>query len=257
MNRYGMKLGSNDIKHIPKAEELLAAKQCDYVELFVVPGSFKATIDCWKKLDCTYVIHAPHYAQGMNLADKHCFAANMKMVAEVVRFANDLAAHLIIFHPGIDGDTAEVARQLCVINDPRIVVENKPYSTIFNDGRVCVGNSPEQIADIMRVSKVGFCCDVGHAFCSANSRCVDPVGFLMRFVSLRPSIFHLSDGNINSPIDSHLNIGQGTYDFKNIMHLVPDNSMITLETPKRDSDPLSECVDEIIYLNSISVQLGS
>ena len=125
-----------------------------------------------------------------------------------------------------------------------MVVENKPYCAI--DGRtVCNGYSPEQIGMIMSEAGVGFCLDIGHAFCAANSISANPYDYLREFMMLKPKMFHLTDGDINNPIDEHRHIGQGNYNLLRILGLLPESAIITVETDKDDKQNLLDYEKDI------------
>ena len=111
----------------------------DYIELFSVPNYYSEFINTWKSLKIPYVIHGPHYAKGLNFANKDCFEKNVKFAAQAQKFADALGAEIIIFHPGVAGDIEQTIFQLNKINSSRIVIENKPYFAIV-DNLICNGS---------------------------------------------------------------------------------------------------------------------
>src|SRR3989339_2001938 len=117
MYKLGLKLWSTNKNYIEEAKRLYNEKVFDYIELFAVPNSYDKFICLWKELDIPYIIHAPHYSVGMNLAKKECFKKNLEHAKETFKFANDLNAKFIIFHPGIDGDVKETVIQLNKIKE--------------------------------------------------------------------------------------------------------------------------------------------
>lgn len=248
---YGLKLWSTNENYVNEAVRLYEQGVYQYIELFAVPDSYKKFINIWKTLDIPYVIHAPHFKFGFNLAKKECFDKNMQMAKEVFSFADDLDATIIIFHPGIDGDIHQTAYQIKKIFDPRVVIENKPYYALV-DNLVCNGHSPEEIELVMQEAGVGFCMDVGHAICAANAKKIDPFEYLQRFKKLGPRLFHLSDGNAIGVYDEHKHLGQGSFDIKKIIDVLPLHCSISIETNKDFEDSLKDFEADICYLNELT-----
>jgi deoxyribonuclease-4 len=248
MHQFGLKLWSTNKMYYDEALRLFSRGVFNYVELYVVPDSYEEYINIWKsaKKDrgISFVIHAPHYKDGMNLANKASEKKNIALSKQAFAYADALSADIVIFHPGIAGDEKETARQLKTLYDQRIVIENKPYYTI--DGKqVCNGYSPEQIKMIIDESSVGFCFDIAHAICAANSRKHSPYAYLKPFLDLKPRILHLTDGETNSGIDQHRHFGKGNYDIKRILSLLRKNGMITIETVKDSANDLNDYVRDI------------
>lgn len=251
MYKFGLKIWSSNEEQYKSAAQLYKKGAYEYIELYVVPGTFIKYADVWKKLmkeqGMSFVIHAPHYVGGMNLAKKGMRENNKILANEAISFADELRTEVIIFHSGVDGDIAESADQLKAFSDKRIVVENKPYLAIEGD-HVCNGYSPEEIARIMRISSSGLCLDIGHAICSANTQKIDYKLYLKRFIELTPKLYHLSDGDISGERDQHKNFGKGNYPIKEILSMIPPESMITVETPKNSKDNLDDFASDIKYL---------
>ena len=53
----------------------------------------------------------------------------------------------------------------------------------------------------MEESGCGFCLDIGHAICSANSLGIEPYSYIEKLVTLNPKRIHLSDIDIKSKYD--------------------------------------------------------
>lgn len=250
MFNLGLKLFSINENYIREAIKLYEQQLYQYIELYVVPGSYETCINFCKPIKIPYIIHAPHFRHGVNLAKEECFEQNIKHAGEAQKFADELNAEYIIFHPGIAGNVEETARQLNVINDSRILIENKPYFTVLDDGNICNGNSPEEIKIILDSTKSGFCLDIGHCFCSANAKNIKPYDYLKEFLNLNPKMFHLVDNDFSSSIDKHLHFGQGNYDLEKILNYLPCNSKITLETTKDSKDNLNDFIEDIRIVRS-------
>lgn len=249
MIQFGLKLWSINKNYIEEAFRLYKEGIYSYIELYAVPDSYNKFIELWKNLDIPYVIHAPHYLGGMNLARREDKNKNFKLIEEVVKFANSLNVKKIIFHPGVAGDIEETVLQLNEIDDNRILIENKPYFSL--DGSfVCNGNSPEEIKFIMDMANVGFCLDIGHAICSANASKIEPLDYIKQFIILNPDMYHLTDGDYRGIYDRHDHFGRGTFPIETILSILPHNCFITIETEKDLKDNLFDFIKDIKILRS-------
>ena len=247
MFKIGLNLWSTNQNYIKEAVRLFNQEVYDYIELFVVPGSFKETAGWWNHLGIPYIVHAPHFMQGLNLAKRECFEQNNKLAYEVFKYSDELKADKIIFHPGVDGDINETIRQLKLIHDYRILIENKPYFSV-DLKLACNGYLPNDIEKIMQECSVGFCFDVGHAICAANAIKEDKIYYIKKFLKLNPVLFHLTDGDWNGVIDKHLHMGQGSFEFNKFIKFYPRNSSITIECNHDLSDKLNDFVGDVAAL---------
>ena len=222
----------------------------DYIELYVVPETIE-TLNKWKKLKIPYIIHNAHFAQGFNLAKKEKERQNLEIYKETKRFADELDAQYIIFHGGIDGDIKETARQLVAFNEPRALIENKPYVALPNrmGGEFCRGYNLDEIKFVMDNTGCGFCLDFGHAICAANSKKLDVYNYCRNLLKLNPNMYHLTDVNdIKSPYDSHLHLGTGELDFGRIFDMIQDDKMVTFETVKNSKENLNDFAEDMKWL---------
>lgn len=247
MHKLGLKLWSiNTDNYIKAAQELFEASVFDYIELYVVPQSLEHLED-WQKLDIPYIIHCPHFAHGFNLAKKEKKDSNLKIYQEVKKFADELSAPYIIFHGGIDGNMEETAKQLASFDEPRALIENKPYVALPNkmNGNFCRGYNVEEIELVKKTANCGFCLDIGHAICSANSQKIEPYSYIKDFLKLEPTMFHLTDcADLCSEYDSHLHLGDGELNIAKIIELLPKNALITLETIKNSKENLDDFIQD-------------
>lgn len=249
MFKFGLKLWSTNKNYIQEAERLYSEGVYQYIELYAEPGSYKENINLWQELKIPYVIHAPHFLGGVNLAKREQAEKNVRLLAEAQKFAAVLKVDKIIVHPGVDGDINETARQLKAINDSRILIENKPYHAL-DDGLICNGTSPEEIRLVMKEAGVGFCLDIGHAICSAKAHGVNYIEYLKEFISLEPQMYHLADGDTNNFTDDHRHIGKGNFDLEIILSLLPCDAMVTIETRKDLEGKLNDFVRDIEAIKS-------
>lgn len=250
--KYGLKLWSiNTEDYKREAQKLYDKGLYDFIELYAVPET-NETINSWEKLKIPFIIHAPHYKHGMNLANPDKFQNNMKLVKETLKFADKLNAEFIVFHPGVGGEITETARQVNLINDGRILIENKPYDAIPEmNADFCAGSRVEEIKIILENTEAGFCLDIGHAIAASNSFNTNFIEDIKKFIKLNPKLYHLSDTDINQKIDLHQNFGEGNLDIAEIMGLLPENAVITIETDKKSQHNLDDFILDIEYLKKI------
>ena len=268
MYKKGLKLWSvNTDFYYDEAIKLYDEEMYDYIELYVVPESLD-TLKKWQKLKIPFIIHNAHFAQGFNLAKQEKSDRNREIYEQTKQFADKLNAQYIIFHGGIDGDIRETAIQLALFNEPRALIENKPFVALPNrmGGEFCRGYNIEEIKTVMNTAGCGFCLDFGHAICAANSlfdKTPHPNPLLQetreqflynyceQFLKLKPNMFHLTDLNdINSPYDSHLHLGTGQLDFRKIFDMIPDKSYVTFETVKNSKENLNDFIEDMEWLNN-------
>jgi deoxyribonuclease IV len=199
-----------------------------------------------------FIIHAPHTRSGLNPAEASMYAGNMKLATESFRFADELHAQYVIFHPGMAGSLDESARQLKKFGDvSRILVENKPYHSITEPFIPCRGFDFFEIKFLLTHTGAGFCLDLGHAICAANSMQTDALIFIDEMNGLEPRLYHLSDGDFTSQIDSHLHLGQGSYPLPELVARIPIEAKVTLETKKNNSDHLDDFIHDVLYIRSM------
>ncbi len=215
---------------------LLAQGLFAYIELYTPPQSHASTKEVWRNIAHSlgsgrFVIHAPHFGHGVNLADRALREGNAALMTDARRFADDLGADEIIVHGGFGGSLEEMCQQALALQEPRLVLENVPKVGI--DGQSCLAWSPELLALTLDSGAFsGFVLDIGHAIYASRSAGVSLQDYLAQFLALKPRLFHLADGEKTSEKDIHLNIGKGNFDFGFILAKLPKNARITLETPR-------------------------
>lgn len=252
MFKIGLKLWSTNTDHyLREAKRLYAERVFDYIELYCVPGSLNCA-EGWKAFDIPYVVHAPHSAHGVNLADKNLEERNLKTFSEVKAFSDALNAATIIVHGGILGSVDEVIRQINLIGDSRVAIENKPYYPIDDSDRLLAGSTPEDIGKIIEATGCGFCFDVGHAVASANAHGAGWMDYFKSFMELKPKMFHLSDMDISSKRDQHLHFGTGSLPLQEIIALFPKNAVISVETEKVNSENLDDFRSDAQWFRDLS-----
>lgn len=262
MYEIGLKLWSVNTDHyLREAKRLYEGKVFDYIELFVVPDTLH-TLAVWQALKdeigIPFVIHNAHSATGFNLADARCRSRNAEIYSQTKIFADTLDAGQIIFHSGVDGDVEEVARQLKSYEEPRALLENKPCLPLPapHGYKICQGATYEEISHVMGETGCGFCLDIGHAVCSANTQGLEPYTFVERLNGLHPAMYHLSDvGDMTAQYDAHPHLGTGMLDIgrlcDNVFH---SEARISIETCKLSKTDLHDYEADVKYLRDMEAK---
>lgn len=123
--KLGLKLWStNTESYLREAQRLYSLGIYDYIELYVVPNTLN-TLENWKKLNIPYILHAPHFAHGVNLANSEKFEYNKETYREVEIFRSSLNAKYTVIHGGIEGSVEETIKQLKLINPKNFLIEKQ------------------------------------------------------------------------------------------------------------------------------------
>ncbi len=251
-NRFqlGLKLWSPNTHLVKRVQELYEAGAISYLELYAAPHTYIETIKKWKQVEIPYVIHAPNESQ-FNLSDRTMRISNKDIYAEVRQFADELGAKFIIIHPGF-GDFEECQEQLLALSDTRICIENMPYQSLY-DQSILNGSTFAELEKLLTSSKYHFCLDVGHAIVAAHNLGIDFLPLLHQLLSLRPTIFHLNDGLTDSSHDNHLHFGEGNFPIKEILTIIPQGSMVSLENEKNLNGDLADFIADVAYIKSYKI----
>ena len=248
--KLGLKLYSTNTDLIKNASELHKDGFFYYIELYIIPGSYEK-INKWKDFDIPYIIHAPHSSHGVNLAQKEKWETNLQHFNETQRFTDELGSDIIIVHGGNNGSFEETIRQIRLLDDQRIILENKPKRGLFDEE--CVGWSPSEFQMALKTDAIsGTALDFVHATCAACSLQVETITLINEFLKFNPKIFHLSDGDTQSQKDTHLNFGKGNLNLKEFLASIPNGGLLTLETPRDPAKGLNDFVNDVIFLQKVS-----
>lgn len=260
MRQFGLKLWSKDfIKNKDfalSAEKALKEGCFDYLELFALPSTFEETKTAIRDgfLGQKVVIHAPHGIQDLDIANIDEFENNRVRIKDSQLFADLLHADIIILHPGMhkgEQFLAESIRQFKAFNDSRLTVENLP-AYCSQTKRELHGVTPSEIKRFIDEVGAKFCLDFSHAICGANSYGADIYDVLEAFKGLKPSMYHLCDGDISSTNDAHLHYGEGNYDLKRLVtEFTDENALITMETGHGIPVDVQPWIQDISYLKSL------
>ncbi|MEK7847227.1 MAG: hypothetical protein AAB257_09735 [Nitrospinota bacterium] len=245
--KLGLKLYSIDIPLASEVQRLKAGGFFDFIELYAVPGSYSHTIETWENLNVPFVIHAPHSYDGMNLAQAERRLENSQHFKESQQFADRLGSDTIIIHGGNNGLLQETIYNLCLFNDHRICLENKPKIGINNE--LCVGFTPSEFREVALSGALhGTALDFGHAIYAANSIGIERNKILKDFLQFNPRIYHLADGDLLSEKDVHLNLGKGSFNLTELLDKIPNNSLVTIETPRNPAKGLCDFLDDVAFI---------
>ncbi|MDP2709080.1 MAG: TIM barrel protein [bacterium] len=235
MFKYGIKLWStNGQKIFQQAINLFIERRIDFAELYIHPAmTDRRGFKIFKDMPIT--IHATKDEDGFNIFQLTEQGIDL-FKKQIIGAADFLNADLIVIHAGFGGSQPVFKKNLKLIFDPRMVVENMPK--IYFGGRRSFGYSANQLKRIKNNCHAGFCLDIGHAIKAAAAEKIAYKDLLLDlFKSLRPAYFHLSGGFYDSAMDQHLNLYEGNIDWrwiKNELKKISKNKNIRLvfEIPK-------------------------
>ncbi len=234
--KFGLKLWSKNKDLMRETSKLINEKFFHYVELFYVP---ETEIKPFLEHDIPYIVHLPTEKYGLNIGDKTKKEFNLKIINTCIKLADKLNAKYIIQHADY-GSLDDAKNLLKEVHDERIVIENMPKVGI--NGEKMLGYEPKQLKELMSVGDFGFCLDFCHATKASVSMGKDYKEYINGLLKLKPDMFHISDCDLKTEIDEHLNIGEGEIDFGFLRECVlrVGSRYVTLETPRRDMNSLDE-----------------
>ncbi|MFQ5647613.1 MAG: TIM barrel protein [Candidatus Aenigmatarchaeota archaeon] len=249
--KTGLKLWSANTKLFENAVKLHENTILDFLELYIVPGSYLITKPFFGTLGkLPIIIHGPHFSHNFNMADSKLKSTNIAKIIETIQFADELNAKYIILHPGYDGNLETSINFLKEIGDKRVIIENLTKASL-SDGE-CLGHSPEEITRLVRFAN-GLCLDLAHACKAAVSLKKNYKTFIKEFTKMEPKMFHISDGRLNTEKDEHLPLGQGNFDLAFFKKCIIENKsrMVTFETPRKNLNSFQEDMENIRYFEAL------
>ena len=137
--------------------------------------------------------------------------------------------------------------QLRQFVDSRCLIENEPAKGL--KGEKCLGSTPEEIKYILCELQIGFCLDFGHAINTANTLKKEPLIFIKKFTGLKPSVYHLTDGNYSGEYDSHDHYGQGSFPIKELVKMIPPGVKITNEAKHGSDSNLDDFKNNYLFFS--------
>lgn len=252
MIKYGLKIWSSNINLFNEVGFLLDKGMFDFMEIYTVPGKIDFTL--FEKLPGKQVfLHAPHFGHQFNIfnfgkLEKDFFHQQIFPLADFLR------AKYIVVHAGEGEDPAIFQKNISLIADSRILIENEPQSGLAEEK--CFGYSQEQLLFIKEKCGFNLCFDFGHAIKSAFSQGIDYKDFISKIIAeLNPFYFHLCGAHTKGEAEKHLNLFEGDADIKWIKSVLAKQAKnqdiyLVLETPKIGKD-LSNDLKNLAYFISI------
>ncbi len=245
--KIGLKLYSTDINLMPEVFVEWKKLTFNYIELYIVPQTPSDYIQEWEKTNIPFVIHAAHSVHGINLAQAVKEKNNLYYFEEVKNYADTLNVNWIIVHGGNNGLLSETIRQISLLADKRIIVENKPKIGLNDE--VCIGWSPDDFRKIADAGLLnGMALDFAHASCAALSENMNERKMIEDFMFFSPQIYHLSDGYASSEKDTHLNLGKGDRDIRFYINCIPTDGLVTVETPRDPSRGIEDFIMDVSFM---------
>ena len=259
MRKFGFKIYSTNLYNAPKlikeCAEFASSVSDAFIELMIVPDSTLADLKTIKAQigDLEVRIHAPHDGMGFDPANKELQQQNQTLFAKAQVAADLFHTKTIVVHAGLGHGQQhidETVRQLKLLNDSRIVVENLPY---LDYGRIPMhASSAEEMSYIMQQTGYGFCFDFSHAICSALSLNVKIDEHLKKFFNLKPTVYHMCDGDITKADDLHLHFKKGNFPLPHFLNdFTAKDAYITIETSIKVEQSAKLKIKDYHYLKSI------
>jgi len=253
----GLKIWSQNIVSYPKLVEFYENKLIDYIELYIVPGTFDENKHkILKKIPI--IFHAPNFRHNFRIIRKD--DVYRKAMKDVRAFTKFFGEKRIIFHPGYISrdESADKNDVIAVVKELKkefqVILETMPVRGIEPGYRFAV-SSYEDFRDVLDKTGIDFCVDFSHVIAAARHYKVDPIELLRKYIELKPFMYHICDSDYDSPYDSHQHFGDGSFPLKQLASLLPEDAIISLETPKSDFEHLSEDKKNLkILKNLLSVQ---
>ncbi|ODS37237.1 hypothetical protein BEH94_07185 [Candidatus Altiarchaeales archaeon WOR_SM1_SCG] len=245
--KFGLKLWSKNKDLVSEASKLINEKIFHYIELFYIPGT---EIKPFLNHDIPYIVHIPTEKFGLNIGDKNKKEFNLKIINTCIKWADKLNAKYIIQHADY-GSLDDAKNLLKEVHDDGIVIENMPKVGL--NGEKMLGYEPRHLKELMDIGDFGFCLDFGHAAKAAVSMGKDYKKHINELLKLNPDMFHISDCDLKTETDEHLNIGEGELDFKFFKECIlsANSRYVTLETPRKNLNSLDEDLKNLEKLKEL------
>jgi endonuclease IV len=250
--QFGLKLGVGETVLARRAEILWRKKQIDFFELYIPRDVESGSAEFWRWYNGVLVFHAPHAFGGFNFAQSGMVAENAAILVGIEALREKMNPGMVIFHPGLNGNIKELFRQVAGVRQEYpdlhsiMLMENKPR--IGLNGEKCLGSSPAEMRNILSETGCGFCCDVRHAFAYAAWAGREWHEVLAEFAELEPRLWHVADGDMDSHVDSHKHIGDGSMPWEKIGGFWTGDAMVTIECAKVQNEMLKDFLQDVALL---------
>jgi endonuclease IV len=228
--RIGLKIWSKNIESFGMLTHLHGCEQIDFVELYT--DSQVPEFQLQELSGIPIILHARN---TINAAE----TASGLLIEEPSRI---LGTRKVIVHPGFETTNASIERLSKNISHLQagyeVILENVPLHGL--DGSTMFLSHPDEFCSFVRQHRCLTCLDFSHAIIAANNHGLDAMEVVKKLLSLEPAMYHLCDGEYKGSTDRHLGLGEGNFPLRELIGLIPEGSLITLETPKMDFRGLSE-----------------
>lgn len=231
MLKVGVKIG-------PQSPKDYVDKICQYADFIEIYGRVNFDYENVEACRKPVVVHAPHFQEGVNLANPEKEKQNLEALEWAHTTADKFGSNKIIFHcDSKENEECSLMQTIKFLKEnfaPRIHIENMPISS---EGVTHLGNTPEEIKMVMKETGVKFCLDLAHVAEYALLKKINLEKLLEDYFVLSPFHFHLSDADMervanNQPNAYHKNLLEGDLDLKTLKRFIPKGSWVTLETPQ-------------------------
>lgn len=252
MIKYGLKIWSNNTNLFPEAINLVKRKKFDFLEVY--NNSSEPTDYSKLKILNSVLVKAVHH--GLYDRRWHDFFITEDQMSDwkgTIEMADFLKADYIILHPGRVHNTKTFWENVEKINDTRILIETMPGLDIDNNP-MQFGQALEDLLEIKK--KKNICFDFEKVIKASIYQKKDYKEFIQEAMrKLDPSYFHISGGDLKSPIDQHINLWEAEFDIKWVRELLENFSekrdiYLLFETPKIKNN-LNNDVKNLEYFRSL------
>jgi len=173
--------------------------------------------DSLESYDLSLSVHSPISDTNIAAVNDRMRDATLREMGVTFECANSLGAEMVVVHPGVYSlsvpnirmRSIEMAKRSLVEIEAmgreygvRPVIENMPRFPIM------MGQTPEEMRELLGSTDLGFCFDIGHA---NTAGCID--GFLNGFKRIDHIHIHDNFGDR----DAHMTIGDGSIDFVDVI----------------------------------------
>lgn len=236
--QFGLKLWSSNTQWFKEAAERYSRKEFDFLELYVVPGTFdkfgEEELALLKSIPIA--LHAPNEDMLDLCKNKE---ENLKIIEEVEKLSKYFQPEYVIFHLGFGEDKEILSQNLALIKSKisNVIIENVPQKPLFGEEDL-YGYSFSRLKEIQDKFGFGSCLDFTHALKAAKSQNISPEQFVEQLLTLKPKAFHLCGGWKDTETDDHLNLWEGDFDWRWIKQKILESGCkkVVFEVPKRKGD---------------------
>ncbi|MBI5728856.1 MAG: hypothetical protein HY983_01240 [Candidatus Magasanikbacteria bacterium] len=232
MLQCGFKLwSSNDRSIFAEAFERYQRGEFAFIELYNNPAEELDFDKMGLIKEVPTTIHNTH-SHGWHEFDLQ--SEQMIMWQHTLRLADFFESFAIIVHPGRVPNFEIFQENLLKIDDPRIYLENMAGLDI--QGKDTYGRTLKELQALSALHPI--CFDLEKAVKSACFQKLDYHDFITNTLKeLRPTYFHISGGDKNSPVDEHRNLWEANFDVgwihKEVYKLAEKEDVrLVFETPK-------------------------